>query len=212
MQEDQADLATTPPVVPMKANAFEIARQSNTQLLPLFPYLHPGAIVPCSASFESDGKTPTGYFLHENSVDEVAFTLGSNGRNRSGDVFVGPRQHGVGYNSPEPFFALMVITQRQAEDHEQDETMSFVCEQCSAVLLSHEFDGHTGRHGRFPALSTIVGSFESAQALNTEGVLTCRSCGHQNPAFPLPIWGWSSYVRQTRIAENSFAAMQEASR
>ena len=42
--------------VPMKVNAFDFIRGANTQLLPLFPYPGPGAIVPCCAAFESDGS------------------------------------------------------------------------------------------------------------------------------------------------------------
>ena len=34
---------------PLHANAFDVAQGSNTQLKPLFPYLHPGAMVPASA-------------------------------------------------------------------------------------------------------------------------------------------------------------------
>ena len=212
MPEEQASIAASTQVVPLKANAFEVVRGSNSQLLPLFPYLHPGAIVPCSASFESDGteKTRTGYFLHENTVDEIGFTMGSNGRNRAGDVFVGPRKHGVGFDSPVPFFAMVVITQRQAEDHDQQEVMSYSCEQCNVVLHRHEFNATVGSEGRFPGLSTIVGSYDSVADLNAEGPVICSSCGHVNKEFPLPVWGWENYVRQTRIVEQAWRSMQEA--
>lgn len=213
MPGDPSTLGKTS-IAPMKVNAFEVARQSNAQLLPLFPYLHAGAIVPCSASFESDGKgTHIGYFLHENSVDEVAFTLASNGRARSGEMRVGPNVHGVGGDSTEAYFAVMVITQRQVESGDQPEAMSFTCEKCNGLLLRHEFDVHTGAEGRFPGLPTIIGSFDAATAVNNRsGALTCKSCGHGNRPFPLPMWGWASYVRNTRIVEKGWDAMQEAGR
>ena len=31
---------------PIRVNVFEAMQHSNTQLMPLFPYLHPGAMVP----------------------------------------------------------------------------------------------------------------------------------------------------------------------
>ncbi|WP_324698852.1 hypothetical protein [Novosphingobium sp. RL4] len=197
--------------VPLKVNAFEVVRGSNSQLLPLFPYVGAGAIVPCSAAFESDGSgTNIGYFLHENTVDEVALTLGSNGRARTGDMAVGPREHGVGGDSSEPFFAVMVITQRQLDEGEQTEAMSFQCEKCNTVLHRYEFDEHEGGEGAFAGLPTIMGSDAAALGFNaSEEARTCPSCGHVSRPFPLYIWGWSNYTRNTRIAKNAWNAMEE---
>ena len=100
-------------VVPLKVNAFEQIRQSNKQLQPLFPYTHPGSIIPCTAAFEGGGPgNHMGYFVHENSVDEVALVLASNGKFRSGDTWRGPKKHGDGFDAPVPFFMAMVITVR----------------------------------------------------------------------------------------------------
>lgn len=199
--------------VPLKVNAFEVIRGSNSQLLPLFPYTGPGAIVPCSAAFESDGSgTHIGYFTHENSVDEVAITLGSNGRVRTGDVAVGPRLHGVGGDSSEPFFSVMVITQRQLEDGGQEEALGFQCEKCATPLFRYEFNEAEAGEDAYEGLPTIFGSENAALKFNeSEEARTCK-CGHVNRPFPLYIWGWSNYARNTRIVNNASRALAEVSK
>ena len=48
MSNDKLDIPPPrPDRPPMHSNAFDVAQGSNTQLKPLFPYLHPGAMVPC---------------------------------------------------------------------------------------------------------------------------------------------------------------------
>src|SRR5580658_848549 len=78
---------------PMKVNVFEMARRGNTQLLPLFPYVGPGDIVPCSSAFKNDGSGQhrIGYFVHTNCVDEVAVVMGGEGRRRTGAWSGGPK-------------------------------------------------------------------------------------------------------------------------
>lgn len=197
--------------VPMKVNALKLVQGANSQLLPLFPYLGPGAIVPCSAAFESDGgSTHIGYFLHENTVDEVAMAIASNGRVRTGDVFVGSRVHGVGGDSEEPFYSVMVITQRQLEDGEQREALSFQCEKCNTVLHRHEFDEAAGGDGALAGLPTTFGSEAAALGWNaSEEVRTCKECGHVSSPFPLHIWGWSNYTRNSRIVRKAAKALEE---
>lgn len=195
--------------VPMKVNALKLVQGLNSQLLPLFPYMGPGSIVPCCAAFESDGSgTPIGYFLHENTVDEVAVTVASNGQVRTGDVHVGPKLHGVGGMGKDPFYALMVITQRQLEEGEQTEAVGFQCEKCATMLHRHEFDEAAGGDGALAGLPTIFGSEAAALGYNaSEEVRTCSQCGHVNPPFPLYIWGWSNYSRNTRIVREAEKAM-----
>ncbi|MGC2971950.1 hypothetical protein [Paraburkholderia aspalathi] len=192
---------------PLKANAFERAQISNTQLLPLFPYVHPGAIVPCCAAFESDGgETDTGYFIHENSVDELALCFGSNGQMRVGDVWVGPRRHGVGdWPGGDHFFAMMTVTQRQLEEGEQTESLTFQCEACNAEVFHYAFGQAEGEGGHFGGMATIMAGDPFVLPYNgSEEMRTCKSCGHVNKIFPYWIWGWGNYIRNTRIVENAW--------
>lgn len=199
-------------VVPMKVNALDVSQGSNTQLLPLFPYLHRGAIVPCAIAFESDGSgVKLGYFVHTNSVDEVAVTLASNGPMRTGDVWVGPRSHGVGGGSSEPFFRVGVVTQRQLETGEQPEEISFQCEQCNVELLANSIDvAQAEDTSRYVALPTTSMSNDGVARLNaSDEARTCKACGHLNPPFPIAIWGWDRYVRNSRIVRRGWEEVRD---
>lgn len=203
--------------VPLKANVFEAARQGNTQLLPLFPYAGPGDIVPCSAALASDGsKHYIGYFIHTNAVDEVAVTFGGAGRMRTGDVFVGPKTHGVGGDSDSAFFAVMTITQRQCEAGEQPEAITFQCERCNTELFKYAFNAAEAEDGAQSALApfpTAQGTLDAALAYNaSEDVRTCKSCGHVNPLFPHQIWGWQHYMFRTDITQKAWNTLAEAAR
>ncbi len=197
--------------VPMKVNAFQAARNSNTQLLPLFPYMDPGSIVPCSAVLQSDGINSPGYFLHENSVDEILLSIGSKGMMRTADMVVGPRRHGVGGKSAVPFFAVSIITQRQLEEGEQPETVTFTCEKCNTELHSHSFNAKDAGEGTYAGLPTLICSDQSTADYNASvETRTCPNCGNVNAPFPTPIWGWSRYRRNTEIVESAWGALQEA--
>lgn len=199
-------------VVPMKANAFQAVGQANAQLMPLFPYLHPGAMVPCTAAFESDGSGKSiGYFVHNNVVDEVVVAVGGDGPFRTGEVFVGPKEHGVGRSPPIPFFAMTVITQRQLDEGEQPEAMAFQCGKCGTELFRAEYGGDGEAGEAVSELPTTIFSCDASLRFNgDEGLRTCKSCGEVNPPFPLPIWGWDRYVRNMRVAKKAWQALKEA--
>lgn len=193
-----------------KASAFDTAQNGNSQLMPLFPYLTPGSIVPTTAAMQSDGSPRViGYFVHTNTVDEVVVTLGGEGRNRTGDIYVGGKTHGVGGDASIPFFALQIITQRQLEEGEQPEALTFQCEKCNVEVYRHEF-GIGGIVAELPrSLPTTTGSFEAAEAWNaSEARRCCPKCGHQNGTFPLPFWGWGNHVRTSRITKLSREALK----
>lgn len=202
-----------PGKVAMKANVYRTARQSNTQLLPLFPYDGPGAVVVACAAIRAGGGTGRlGYFLHTNSVDEVMVSFGSNGRVRTGDVNVGPKTHGVGGSADLEFFAITTVTQRQLEQGEQPEAVAFPCEVCQHEVFRHEFTGvgSEGVAARFPGLPSIVGAAHAAQAFNaSEATRTCPACGHVNPPFPIEKWGWDRYDARTSIAESARNLLEE---
>jgi hypothetical protein len=202
---------------PLKTSVYLQARHSSTQLLPLFPYDEAGDIVPASASMRAwPGGPALGHFQHTNAVDEVAVSFGSSGEIRSGDVFVGPKTHGVGgWGEHGEFFAVLSITQRQVERGPQPEVIAFTCEKCHQEVARHDFQGALvgPDRGKFPPLPTIGGSAHSAHAFNaSEASRTCKACGHLNAPFPLPIWGWDRYMFNTGIVEDARAALEEAAK
>lgn len=200
---------------PLKANLFDFVKGANTQLLPMFPYEGPGDIVPCAIARRTAAGEDQGSFLHENSVDEVMVCFGGNGRVRTGEVRVGPRNHGVGGGAPATeSFTVNCVTQRQLEAGVQTEAMSFSCEQCSQTVFRHAFSGqpkqgHEAR-GVHP-LPTTEGSAACAAAWNaSEATRTCTHCGHLNAPFPTEFWGWDLYMRKTGIAQDALRLLEQA--
>jgi hypothetical protein len=197
--------------LPLKANVFEAMQSANTQLLPLFPYLGEGAIVPCGATF-SGGPHDFGHFSHSNPLDEIVVAFGADGGNiQPGDVHVLAKTHGVrpdikGPTDPSTFL-VTCITQRDAADAPGygREAITFRCRGCSEALLRFEFDalpppppGAAGAE-RYATFATITGTLAAAEAFNAdEARRTCPKCGRVNAPFPLR--GWTRYVAQSRTA------------
>jgi hypothetical protein len=199
--------APSPDKLPLKQNVFEFMRGGNTTLLPLFPYVDEGSIIPAGTLFRGTSDTDYGSFEHFNDVDEVFIVFAAEGaRFRSGTVRIGTRQHFVG----SPFMgedaaesmALIVVTQRQSTGREQRERLIFRCSGCRAEILNYEFDATPpargtqletlGPHAPF---TTLVQSVKAYDAYNENR--TCSECGHENARFPTKLWGNDSYVDQS---------------
>jgi len=209
---------------PMKANVYRLVQASPTALVPLFPYLDEGAIVPCAATFSGGPGKRYGRFQHFNTVDEVAVMFGASGQlsRGSGLVRVGPKLHMVQApmeNSEDPANAgVTVITQRQAIGKEQREEYRFVCEKCDRRLFIHALDATPPKRGtQAPGIApfiTLAGSYEAARLYNAdEAGRLCKHCGHQNPPFPLENWAWDFHISQSQLADvgaKSLAAAQQA--
>jgi hypothetical protein len=199
----------SPDKLPLKQNVFEFMRGANSTLIPLFPYLDAGSILPAGTVYYGHGSTHFGQFEHFNDVDEVFIVFAAKAaRFRSGTVRVGPRQHFVGspfMGSDEPdAMALIVITQRQSVGRPQKERVVFRCEKCRNVLLDHEFDATPPLRGRQrdalgsqAPFTTLTEGVVAYQRYNEQ--LACSKCGHENPAFPIPLWGNDRYTAQTRL-------------
>src|SRR6266852_5182252 len=110
-----------PPAVgkaPLKVNVYQAMQATNTTLLPLFPYLEAGAIVPCGAIFCGGPGRSFGHFFHTNPLNEVVLILGAHGGNvEAGDVHVLAKTHGVRPDIKDPTdptsFLIACITQRE---------------------------------------------------------------------------------------------------
>lgn len=241
-QEPRApgDLVFRPPPThtePARVNIYEFVRIATTQLNPMFPYLGPGCIVPCSAMHDPEWKNAMGYFIHENTVNEVNLCFGAVSNFRaSGAVFVGPMQHGVG-QKPDPDFsgekhgvgekrgnedrpdmiAIQVIAQRQAVDQPQREAFSIVCEGCESELCRYPYDAHAFPDPvenvpdtRILGLPTISQDAWIVERINADETLrTCGKCGHVNPKFPTSYWGWADYRRRTHVVLRARKLMAE---
>jgi len=193
---------------PLHANVFEAMQRGNTQLMPLFPYLHPGAMVPAGAMILGGPNAAYGHFFHHNTQDEVVVAMGCSGAVlATGQVFVGGRIHGVNSflkNEKDPTsFAIMTITQRQADSGPQTEACSLRCEKCHEEIFLKEFDATPAPdalEGDHPFVSVAVLPDLFAEFNNDVARRTCSSCGHVNAPFPVAAWGWDKYAEQSAAA------------
>ena len=128
---------------------------------------------------------------------------------RPGEVSVGPKEHSVGKGPPIRFFVLSVITQRQLEQGHQPESVQFEREKCGSALFRSTHDEPeippAGPVAVFP--STIYGGKAAARFNSEDALRHCAKCGHDNPLFPLPVWGWDRYTHNTGIAGKAWSAM-----
>lgn len=215
---------------PMKANVFQFMSGGVSELLPLFPYGDAGAIAPCGVVFRGDGEDADwGQFFHYNDVEEVGICFGANGSTlQSGQIYVAQRLHGVNSFLRDPAdpeaFAVMTITQRQAEKGEQHEAAIFRCRECQEQLLRKDYNATPQGLESFdpsqwggspddevPMFVAIWGlTAASNEYNNDESLRTCPKCGHLNPPFPTPKWGWQRYVHQVRVTESARRALRSA--
>ena len=222
----ELDLAIPPPRAdrpPLKTNVFAAMQHANTQLIPLFPYLHPGAMVPAGAILKGGPDANYGHFFHHNTQDEVVVTLASNGcMLQTGQVFVGARIHGVNSflkNEKDPAaYGVLLITQLQAEAGPQTEAVSLRCEKCHEEIFFREFDATPPADAdetRHPFVSVALLP-DLFQPFNSDETLrTCGKCGHRNAPFPVAAWGWDRYAMQsalTGMGRNALGVAAEGQR
>jgi hypothetical protein len=193
---------------PLRVNVFEAMQHSNTQLVPLFPYLHPGAMVPAGAMIIGGPNAAYGHFFHHNTQDEVVLAMAANGAVlQTGQVFVGARIHGVNSflkNEKAPgSFGIMVITQRQADSGPQTEAVSLRCEKCHEEIFLKEYDAtppEDAMEGDHPFVSVAAMPDVFAEFNDDAAKRVCPKCGHANAPFPVAAWGWDKYAAQSNAA------------
>jgi hypothetical protein len=197
--------APRPDRPPLKVNVFAAMQHGNTQLMPLFPYVHPGAVVPAGAILKGGPDADYGHFFHHNTQDEVVVTLAAKGCVlATGQVFVGSRIHGVNSflkNEKDPTgYSVQMITQLQVESGPQKEACSMRCEKCHEEIFIREFDATPHPDGNetdipFPSITVSAEIFREFNA--DEKLRTCVKCGHVTRPFPLAAWGWEKYEGQS---------------
>jgi hypothetical protein len=202
---------------PLKVNVFAAMQHGNTQLMPLFPYLYPGAMVPAGAILRGGPDAAYGHFFHHNTRDEVVLTFGSKGCVlATGQVFVGGQMHGVNSflkNEKDPTsYGVLMITQHQAEDGPQTEACSVRCDKCHEEVFKREFDAtpQADANEMETPFVSVVHSYRIFAEYNADGALrTCQKCGHVNQPFPLEAWGWHLYAEQSDISRQAKASLRE---
>ena len=201
---------------PLKANVFHALRSANTALVPMFPYVGDGDLVPGASIMFGGEDREMSAFNHTNTVDEVAICFAAeNSRMREGFVHVGSRTHIVGNffeNSADPAnLVAIVVTQRQADKGvPQSESLTFFCSECQTSLLYHEFsskneaDADLDLPGYSPPLETLTEGAIVLYPYNAdEAARTCPKCAKVNDPFPVSVWGWDAYQRNGVASERA---------
>lgn len=192
---------------PLRANLLNTMQKANTTLTPLFPYMHPGAIVPTGALFIGGPGRDYGQFYHHNSVDEVIIAfVAKDATLRTGQLYNGGRVHGVNSFLKDQFaagsYVVFTVTQRQLEQGPQPEAVTLLCESCRKEVFRTEYDA-TSRPDAVELdqpFSTPALLAAPVRAYNEDPqARVCADCGHPNPPFPLDIWGWEDYSRQSAV-------------
>jgi hypothetical protein len=194
---------------PLKVNVFEFMRATGGKLLPLFPYIDAGSIVPAAAL--AWGGDPRGYgsFIHTNSQDEVVIVFASDGtpgRSGTGMARAGNKTHPVGpfFDDPEnrERFGLFAITQRQPETGAAKESVWLLCEACKKEVTRVSFEVTPARRGAqeaelgpYAPFETLPRTAEAFVKFNSS--LACPHCGHVNKPLPEERWRLVDYVDQT---------------
>lgn len=206
---------------PLRANLLNSMQKAGMQLVPLFPYMHAGAMVPAGSLFIGGPEADYGHFFHGNTVDEVIVAFVTDGGTlKTGQLYVGGRSHGVNSflkNEHQPgSFAVFSITQRQVEQGEQTESMGVRCEQCREMIYEYEFDASS------PADTPVAdeveypfkahrGSIDAMSRYNAdEQHRTCSGCGHVNRVFPIEGWRWDRYATQSELMLQAKRRLHEA--
>lgn len=187
----------------LRSNVYEVLRGANTTLIPLFPYLGPGAIVPAGAMMLGHEAGGYGRFFHRNSQEEIVVSWGSNDHMlQAGILVVGGKMHEVKAQISDPTdpsaFAVAVITQRQAADGQQTEAVIFRCAGCNERLFSHQYDASTGGHDEpYLPWASMEGGVEAADGFNEKWQgQPCPKCGAVQERFPVERWGWRDWAQR----------------
>jgi hypothetical protein len=216
-----ASLTIPPPRAdrqPLHANLFTAMQRANTTLTPLFPYMHPGAIVPTGALFIGGPGMDYGQFFHHNTVDEIIIAFVTRDATlATGQLYNGGRVHGVNSflkDQTKPgSFALFTVTQRQFDSGPQIEGFSMVCSACRKQLFMEQWDSASPPAAREMDLPmpSVTHPADFMQRFNDEPERRkCKECGHQNNPFPMERWGWTQYTSQSKVMAEAEQVLAQA--
>ena len=174
---------------PIKKNLFEevIHATGTLELVPVFPYLDDGAIVPCLSVSIGGPNAQKFQFFHDNVVPEVALCLaGEDSALRTGQLMVLPNMHGVNNFlkdlANENAYMVVLITIRMNAHDSQDEGFLIRCEKCNELVYQRETNIKHGPPRPFTPNSTHLDfmlmrlTSSTPQIGRVQSVAMSRSC------------------------------------
>src|SRR2546430_15994745 len=132
---------------PMKVNVLELITKNigTLQLVPIFPYLDDGAIVPCLSISKGGSDLEPFQFFHANVVAESILCLAEQGATmKTAQLMKTPPVHGVNAflkkpADPESFYVVLV-TIRMMSEAVQQEGFIIRCAKGNAIVYQRDFD------------------------------------------------------------------------
>ncbi len=201
---------------PVKKNLFEevIHATGTLELVPVFPYLDDGAIVPCLSVSIGGAHAKKFQFFHENVVPEVLLCLaGEDSALQAGQMMVLPNMHGVNNFlkdlANERAYMVVLITIRMNSHDNQNEGFVIRCEQCNEVVYQRETNIKRGpERPYYPEFHALGFYADTIDAFNASA-RACPKCGHVQAPFPAEQVGWRRYAQQVAVANRARTASEQ---
>ena len=201
---------------PIKKNLFEelIHATGTLELVPVFPYLDNGSIVPCLSVSMGGAETKKFQFFHDNVVPEVLICLAErNSTLKAGQMMVLPNLHGVNNFlkklEDESAYMVVLITVRMNSQDVQLEGFLIRCAKCNALVYQRECDVKQGpERPYYPEFYAVAFYADAVDEFNASDRI-CPKCGHHQAPFPAEQMGWRRYVRQVDVANRARADMEQ---
>ena len=201
---------------PIKKNLFEevIHATGTLELVPVFPYLDDGAIVPCLSVSIGGPNAKKFQFFHDNVVPEVLLCIaGEKSALHAGQMMVLPNMHGVNNFlkdlANEDAYMVVLITIRMNAQADQNEGFLIRCEKCNELVYQLETNIKNGPqrpyYPEFYALGFYADAIEEFNASDR----TCPKCNHVQELFPAEQVGWRRYAQQVAVANRARAAIEQ---
>ena len=199
---------------PIKKNLFEevIHATGDLELVPVFPYLDDGAIVPCLSIAMGGEHVKKFQFFHANDVPEVMICLSEqNSALRAGTLMSFPDLHGVNnflkdVADDDAYMIVLIAIRMRAG--EQVEGFELRCDECNEPIYRLDRDIKQGPerpyYPEFHALRLYADAVDEFNASDRK----CSKCGHVQEPFPQDQLGWKRYARQVDLANRARAGAE----
>ncbi len=201
---------------PIKKNLFEevIHATGTLELVPVFPYLDDGAIVPCLSVSIGGANAKKFQFFHENVVPEVLLCLaGEDSALQAGQMMVLPDLHGVNNFlkdlANEHAYMVVLITIRMNSQDNQNEGFVIRCEKCSELVYRRETNIKHGPERPYYPEFYALGFYADAIDEFNASARICPKCHHVQALFPAEQVGWRRYAQQVAVANRARTASEQ---
>ncbi len=197
---------------PIKKNLFEevIHATGTLELVPVFPYLDDGAIVPCLSVSMGGGGAQKFQFFHENVVPEVLLCLAEqNSALNTGMMMALPNLHGVNNFlkdvDDKDAYMIVLITIRMNRADDQTEGFLIRCTECNELVFRRDTNVKEGpERAYYPEFYALAFYADAVDEFNASD-RTCPKCGVVQEHFPQEQLGWRRYARQVDLANRARA-------